>query len=323
VLILLAVCNISGADQGYAFKLEGKYENVFADKHNNAASFVVKAFGSNALFDITFENGFRQLAGTDGKDSFQHDSSGLATIRNGRYPAEANDAEKLLWLVCVHDNQLIAEMGKQRFNFYGYYNSTDIVTQVTTNDHPPFLVTSIKWYAPNSIVIGTNRFPLFQYPKGWLLGELAVTKTNLIGFAAVPGEVSFTQFKQRPFKIANPITNQIATPKGIDNTLTTRSPVDVDPVEYSVFTITNSQADQQLASYIPKILDPSAHIIDRRNGNLTFKVLSGKWWTVQERFHERQDQVKSARKVIIICLFALLGVPIFLLINRLKKKSER
>jgi hypothetical protein len=308
---------VSRAGQEPAFVLSGNFEDVFADKHNNGGSFTVRAFESNALVDVTFESGYRQVVGTDGHDTFTYspftgdraiikNANGQADISYGRFPKDAHFFEQVLWLVCVNDPELITNLHTFRLPFYGNYNTNEIVSQVNTSSTPPNLITSIKWYAPNSILAGTNRYKLAMYTNGWLLAEIVVTRTKPIGDAIIPSEVTYTQYKTRSITNINQISE-----------LPTRSPNDVLPVEVALFSITNFQADSPLSSYIPEILDKTARVNDKRIPEMgVVKVVSsGKWWTARELYKSREVSVKPRREVILILLLVSLLFPIFLLIR--------
>jgi hypothetical protein len=157
--------------------------------------------------------------------------------------------------------------------------------------------------------MGTNRYKLTLYTNGYLMAKLTVTRTNIIGNAAVPGEVLFTQFKTRPVD-NNQLKIQIR-----NNQMPTRSPDDVVPVESALFSITNCQVGAALASYIPEIVDKNASVNDRRIGSIAVQVSSGKWWTARELYNSREVPVKSHRNVVLIVLLISSLFPIILLIR--------
>jgi hypothetical protein len=319
-IILVAICNVSRAGQEPAFVLSGKFEDIFADKHNNGGSFTVKAFESNALIDMTFENGFRQIVGTDGHDSFDYYPIGQAVISSGRFPTDADETEQFLWLLCVHDSELLTNLNNYRFPFYGAYNTNDIVSQVLTNSVPPYLITSIKWYAPNYDLVGRKHLEMAEYTKGFLRAELTVTKTNIIDNATIPIEFKFIQYNTRPTD-SNLISNLSASIiSKIPVKIPTRSPNDVVPVEYALFSITNIQVTSPLSSYIPEILDKTARVNDKRFPEMgVVKVVSsGKWWAARELYTKREASIMPHRKVILAILFTSFLFPIFLLIRMWK-----
>ncbi len=319
MVFFVAICLTSRAGQEPAFVLSGSFDDTFAGKHGLAGSFTVNAFGSNALIDMTFENGVREVVGTDGHDTFHFypitddlrakfpDPNGLADISNGRFPIDAHFMQQALWLVCVHDPELITNLPNTRFQFYGYHNTTDIVSQVITSSDPPNLITSIKWYAPNTM--GPNHYKIAMYPDGWLLADLTVTKTELIDNVTIPGEVRFNQYVMR------------TVDRSQFGNLPIRGSNDVEPVEVALISITDSQVSSPLPSYIPMILDKTARINDKRindKGFVSTRVLrvdSGKWWTVREFYKARMATVRPRRKVIRILLLISLLFPIYLLIR--------
>jgi hypothetical protein len=315
IFFLLAICYVSRASQEPAFVLSGNFEDVFADKHDLSGSFTARAFESNALIDMTFENGFREVVGTDGHDTFTYypfsddrtiitNANGIAYISYGRFPKDAHFVQQVLWLVCVHDPELNTNLPSIRFPFYGIFSTNDIVPRVITNSTPPNFITSIKWYAPNYILLGTNRYRSSLYTNGWLLAELAVTKTQPIGNAPIPTEVRFTQYKTRFYTNINQFRE-----------VPTRNPDDVLPVEHAILSITNIQADNPLSSYIPEILDKTARINDTRIGMGVIKVASGKWWTARELHKSREAPGKPHREMILILLIIVSLFSIILLIG--------
>jgi hypothetical protein len=285
-LVFIVGCLVARAGQEPAFVLSGSFNDVFAGKHDIGGSFTVSAFESNALVDMTFENGFRQVVGTDGHDSFDYYANGQAVISYGRFPSDAHEFQQVLWLVCVHDPELITNLHTYRFPFYAAYNTNDIVLQVITNSAPPNLVTSIKWYVPNYFLRGTNHYKFAQYPNGWLLAEISVTKIKVIDNAIIPSKVTFTQYTMAPVdlgKIRPDGSGRIAN-------LPIRSPNDIVPVEFAMFSITNFQVTSPLSSYLPEILDKTARVNDKRivEMGVVKVVSSGKWWTARELYKSRE-----------------------------------
>jgi hypothetical protein len=331
-MLFVTICTASRAGQKSGFVLSGNFEDNFAGKQDLSGSFTVEAFESNALIDVTYENGLREVVGTDGHDTFTYipvtgdqtnitNANGLATISYGRFPTEAQEFEQLLWLVCVDDHELITNVSAYRFPFYARYNTNDMLLQVTTNSDPPFLITSIKWFGPNYIPDGTNHYELALYPHGWLKAVLDVTKTKHFDQASVPSEILFTQYRQRPLGSNDLQSDALGrVPK-----TSIRTPSDVVAVEVALFSITNSEVSAPLSSYIPKILDKTAVIHDKRIGDQLIRVASGEWWNVKEKYQRHVKSVTSHRTVILIFLSVTLILPVFLLIRtwRVGKKNSK
>jgi hypothetical protein len=310
------------ASQEPAFVLSGNFEDIFANKHNIGGSFTVKAFESNALIDMTLEHGFRQVVGTDGHDSFDYCPIGLADISSGRFPSNAHEFEQFLWLVCVHDPELITNLHSYGFSFYGSYTTNDVVLQIKTNNAPPNLISSIKWYAPNYAVAGTNHYELSMYPKGYLMAELAVTKTSTNDHAVIPSEVAFNQFSMAPFDLSKP---QGSVGHYDFSNLPIRNQNDVAQVEFALFSMTNIQVTSPLSSYIPEIPDKNARVNDERFPEMGVVMVasSGKWWTARELYQNRETSVKPHRKIILISLLISFLFPIFLLIRMWKHGDSK
>jgi hypothetical protein len=330
LFFLVMICHVSGADQEPAFILSGNFEDVFAGKHNIGGIFTVSAFESNALVDMTFENGFRQVVGTDGHDSFTYipftgdsniikNANGQAVISYGRFPIDAHEFQQFLWLTCVHDPELITNLHAYRFSFYAKYHTNDVILQVVTNTAPPNLITSIKWFAPNYLVTGTNHYTLAMYPNGYLMAEISTTKTKTNGSEVVPSEVTFNQYNPAPL---NPSDLQKDV-KGHYN-LPPRNQTDVVPVEFALISISNVQMNQPLPSYIPEILDKTARINDKRIPEMEVAqvVSSGKWWAARELYKSREASVKPHRKIILAIMLIIFISPIFLLIKLWKTKKK-
>jgi len=302
--------------------LWGRFDDVLKGKHQNAGSFTVRAFESNALVDVTFENGFREVTGTDGKDTFTYypftgnsnafeNPNGRATISYGRFPRNAQFAPQILWLACVHDPELLTNLHTIRFPFDAHYytNNTNvqIIPKITTSKAPPGLVTSIKWYAPGFVPgPGTNRYTISGYPKGWLMAQVSVGETNA-GQLSIPAKIVCTEYNTRF------VTNaaQLSQLRNITG------PDDVLPVDIITFTVTNAEVESPLQSYVPEILDKTARVDDKRSGMGIVHVVSGKWWTVGAHIAKYKTWASRRRLVVLALLFLLLLFPIYLIAKRL------
>jgi hypothetical protein len=325
----LMTCCVSNADEKPAFILKGSFDDTLMGKHFNGGFFIVRAYESNALVDVMFENGYREITGTDGRDTFTYNPftgdkttvknwNGIANISSGRFPTNAHFFEQVLWLVCVHDPELLTNLQSVKFPFYGDFQPKEIVSQIRTSGVLPDLVTSIKWYAPGKVASGTNRYESVVYPEGILLAEVAVTETKAVGEMTLPTKFIYTQYSSVPVTVTN-LKSQFGE-------LRARNPDDVVPVEVAAFSITNAQADQPLSSYVPEILDKTAHVNDKRTKLGWVQVDSGKWWTVREVKNGYEASVKHRRLPILI-FFALFSLfPIYLLLKMVviwKNKTKK
>lgn len=324
MFLLIEVSSVSGGEKQNALVVRGNFQDVFADKLNIAGTFTVNAFESNALVDMTLQNGFRQVVGTDGRDSFDYTANGLAAISNGRFPSRAHEFQQFLWLVYAHDATLITFIHSYDFAFYGAYTTNDVNFQVSTNEVQPDHVTSIKWYAPNYIVRGTNKYKLSEYTNGYLLAELSVTRTNLVDGTPVPSQLTFIQYRTRPpdsvtmnkFLVRTPTKIHIAN---TNNNLpivkvNLRGRNDVEPVEVALFTMTNIQTRDPLKSYVPQIVDKRVRVKDWRDNNMPIVTVSdGKWWIAGQLYDKRRMAAKPHRELIVMILILLSIFPIFLL----------
>jgi hypothetical protein len=302
---LSTTCCTSNADEKIAFVLNGSFDDVFVGKHLIGGLFTVEACGSNALVDMTFENGYHQISGTDGRDTFTYwppvdreppltPLPGSATISYGRFPTNAHFFTQILWLASVNDPELLTNLSTFSFPFYGDYNPGEMVPQIKTSGTPPDWVTSIQWYAPGyAHGGGTNRYRFSMYPNGWLVAEVSVTATNLVGGMALPTKIIFTQYTQHFVTNALQLKN-----KELSHI---RPPGDVLPVEVVVFSVSNSQPSQALSSYVPEFLDKTAIVDDKRVGG-HFRSLSGKWWTVGKLGEAKDKPVERSYSLLLIFL---------------------
>jgi hypothetical protein len=215
----------------------------------------------------------------------------------------------------VDDSELSTNLQNYPLSFFAGYNNTDIVAQVTASGVPPNLITCIKWYAPNTILVGTRRYKLSMYPNGWLIAQLSMTKTNLVDNRVFPGEITFIQYKTRPAEMPDQ--------QGHIASMPVRSPDDVTPVELGVFSIANFQTEHPLSTYIPEIPDKTAVVTDRRMGNLMIRVASsGKWWMARELYEQHAASVAPRKKIIAIFLLLFSLIPLVLIIKfRMSKET--
>jgi RNA polymerase sigma factor (sigma-70 family) len=281
-----------------AFILEGHFEDVLAGKHINAGAFVVEARDPKALVDVTYENGYREMTGTDGRDSFTYSpltgdetsvtngnglagiSNGLADISYGCFPTNAQFLVQVLWLVSVQDPDLVKSLRNIDFPFLRNYYPGEIVPQIKTNENAPGRAVSIRWYAPNYLHgRGTNRYSLAFYTNGWLMAELKVMATQPGGEAALPKEIVYTHYQ------THSVTNalQLKDPEQIRN----RVPDDVVPVEIATFSVTNAQVGRPLSSYLPQITDQLVLVQDRR--------INKRVWVESKRWYDLHDLPVSFR----------------------------
>jgi RNA polymerase sigma factor (sigma-70 family) len=263
-----------------ALNLEGHFDDVFAGKHNLAGEFTVHSSDNKALVDITFENGFRQITGTDGRDSYAY-TPGAAYISSGCFPTNGHFFHQLLSLVSVHDRDSLVDLQKIRLAFYKDYAPEEVTVQTQTNGIALGLA-SIRWYAPNYMHgTGTNRYAFTSYRKGWLMAELKISASQLVGETALPKEISYTQYQQQGNSVTNgqhiPVMNTLRPIE--PNQIPLYSPDDVVPVEVATFSITQAQIGQPLSSYLPQITDDLVRVRDLRiSNNKQVLIESRKWY---------------------------------------------
>jgi len=131
---------------------------------------------------------------------------------------------------------------------------------------------SIRWYAPNYMRgTGANRYAFTSYRKGWLMAELKISVTQLVGQTALPKQIIYTQYQTHSF------TN---TFRPIDpQQIPDYAPDDVVPVEVATFSISQAQMDQPLSSYLPQITDDLVRVRDlRMSNNKQVLIESRKWY---------------------------------------------
>jgi hypothetical protein len=301
-----------GGNRTSAFVLQGRVESEVAGKHWNSGVFSVNASGSNAMIEVVYENGYSEVVGTDGRDSFRYGSSyvtnaptgartAVATIVAGRFPADAHPFAQVLWLFCTRDPQLLSLLGETSLYFYQDYTPAEVKPLAEVSDMPPGLISAIRWYAPGHSP-GTNNYPLAEYPTGWLLASGVVTETSFIDGLALPGTITMTRYAT--YFITN--ASQLAT-------LSERAPEDVRAVGRVLFSVTNAYASRALATYVPGIPDPNVRVHDKRI-NVFATVESGKWWTVGEAYanHEapscRRTQMRALLVILVLVLVPLIAL---------------
>jgi RNA polymerase sigma factor (sigma-70 family) len=278
----VAVKEIAASRACPAFVLKGDFEDVFDGKHDLAGTFTFSICESNALIDMTFENGIREVTGTDGKDTFTYYPMGRANISPGRFPANAHFFGQILWLVCVNDPELLASLPKLRFSnsFDARYKPGELTTQVRKFGVFPDLIKSLRWYAPGYVYSGgmANRYDLSLYPNGWLNAEVSVGSTTNVGKMNFPLTINYTQYRTKSE------TNMTKFLK-LEKTITGRE--DVDPVETCLFSITNVQIEQPISSYLPQITHPLVLTQDDR--------INKQVWNEAKKWYDLRDAAKIGR----------------------------
>lgn len=313
VLWILCGCFWSSAAEKPAFYLDGSFHELIGTNHHNSGIFTVAAFGSNALIDVTFENGYREIVGTDGKDSFLYNpytageqsvgsTNGQAFISYGRFPTNAQFFAQVLWAIYTQDSLLLTNLSKMRCPFYGDYAPQDIHPRVETTKAIPQLPTSIRWYAPNHILRGTNRYALQLYPNGWLMAEVSVTDTRSIGDLVLPTEIVYTTYQMEFIDSAS----------SFGELLKYKQPYEVSPIATTKFSVNNARGNERFPTYVPMILDKTARVNDQRMKIGWAQVNSGKWWAVRELYPE-EHRFKHARLVVLMILICIVVFPIILL----------
>lgn len=159
--VLLCASHATVAAVG-PFMVGGHFEDRLEGKHHNGGTFTVEAFESNAMVNVIFENGYHEIAGTDGRDSYLYTpfracegcrSAGVtnaqAIIAHGRLPTAANFLLQVLWMAYTTDATLLTSLQAVHCPFYGIYSPKDIIVQISNSPDPPCLPASIRWLAPN------------------------------------------------------------------------------------------------------------------------------------------------------------------------------
>lgn len=313
LVIVVLIARPASAEEPPAFVLSGKVDSVFAGKHQNGGLFSVRACGRKALIEVVYENGYSEVVGTDGEDSFLYcpfsgpaaitNRASAATITRGRFPSSAHPFAQILWLFCTHDEGFRSDLAKNQFYFYGDYTPGEIKPVEELRDSPPKLLRSIRWYAPGKLASGTNRYELTLYPQGWLVADASVSETKAVEGLTLPAVITLTQHATQSVTNAS----QLAAIRG-------RSPNDVNPVGRVVFAVTNASIGRPLHTYVPEIIDTSTRVHDKRI-NLVATVKSGKWWLVGQLSAEFDARNRQRRWVVIISLL-LLSIALVLIMVR-------
>jgi hypothetical protein len=323
----------SQAEEPAPFTLQGSFENKIEGKHHSGGGFNVRASGNSALIDVTFENGYREITGTDGRDTFNYvpfygDKSsvtnpnrreifnGQGVISDGRFPIEAHFLSQLLWLACTHDPAVFTNLQPLRFPFYGTYREGEIVPRIETNSDIPNLISSIRWYAPNKMRVpgGTDLYNLAMYTNGYLAADLRVAETKSVGRMTLPKKIIFTVYKTWVITNANQLSQ-----------LRPRSPDDVLPLTVATYFITNAQKDSALSSYVPEIVDAITSIRDTRKSHDAVRWSSAKSWTVEDSKREKdiRRNNSSAVPLTLVALFLVISlIPVYLVVRRKKTREK-
>jgi RNA polymerase sigma factor (sigma-70 family) len=265
--------NRNHAPESTAFILNGYFEDVFAGKHQNAGSFMFRACGSDALVDVTFENGFREITGTDGRDTFTYTPftgdkamfkswNGQATISHGRFPTNAHFFAQILWVVCVDNREFSSKLPNLPYSIGLGYEPGELTKKIEKTGADPDSVTSIRWYAPGYAPTGGSKtqYKLALYPGGWLKAELDLVGTTNLGKNAIPGRIIYNQYVMKG-------GSNYAEFVQLQKTIT--GPDDVNPVETCTFSVTNAQREQPLSSYVPQAWDSYTIVNDTRTQMIT------------------------------------------------------
>jgi hypothetical protein len=313
----LTAGRLHAKEPALAFSLEGEFEETLNNKHYCSGSFRIKASGSNALVETALENGYREFAGTDGRDTFTYvpysgDKSAkepfsLAFISSGRFPVDTHFYDQLLWLATTRDPDTVAQMQNRRMEFYGDYNCDEITARVLTNGDR---LVSIEWYAPPRLANGKLRYELPMYPAGWLIAKLSVSYTNLAGSDGIPAGVVFERYRMHA------VTNVAQMAQ-----FNARTADDVEVAGSTVFSIANIQIEKPLLTYIPQIIDKTAHVRDYQSKR-TVQIASGRWWAVREALASENIGARRHRWPVIACLVLLGLFAVFIfLTTRLRRKA--
>jgi len=318
LLWIFVWCPHLNAAESNAFTLSGEFINTFAGKQHDSGSFRISAFGSNALVDVLHANGFREIVGTDGKDNFRYipasadlaastNGNGQAFVYSGRFPTDAGLFAQFLWIMNTRDSTLLTNLNSLRFPFYVDYKPEEITLRLTNYDNISNMVDSIRWYAPNKVAYGTNRYRNAIYTNGWLLAECAVSGRQPVGNMALPIKIIYTQYQMRSVK-AGPVDLSELRP---------RPPEDVLPIEIAEFAITRASNEKPRNTYIPEIPDNTARVIDYRNPKpIVVRITSGKWWTVGSALRGYELSIYHRRIAILFLISISLGFPIYVLLKK-------
>lgn len=317
---MVVAAHIVRADAPTAFLLEGTFENIHNERHLDGGGFSINVSGNRALVELVHENEYREVAGTDGIDSYvltlftgpswSDDYQASATIRSGRYPVDAEFYTKILWLLCTQDKELLAEAEEDNLFFYEPFTPEEVTWLLDVMDDEPKLVESISWYGPNTIALGTNRYPINGYPNGWLMANARVTETMSVQGLALPSRIEFTQTIMHAFTNAS----QLPEPQP-------RDPEDVRTIGGLVFVVTNAQISSPRSTYLPECSGVIVRVDDKRPGGGVVLVPAGDWWNTQNRMqgwlHPRQ-----LRRGIFAVLLLSMSLIIVVIMAVLRRRTK-
>jgi hypothetical protein len=305
-----------------AFVLQGTFTDEFNEKPYCDGRFEARAHRSDALIDMTLRNGFRELAGTDGRDTFTYcpvsGGSGatnvhsLAYISEGRFPANASFYSQLLWLAVTSDRQTLTNLAAFSHHFYGDYRSDEITAAITDVPDQPGLLESVKWYAPNTIGSGKAQQKLAFYPDGWLTAELSVRYTNAGSGVRLPAGAVFTRYKLFAITNAAQISDMHA-----------RRRDEVQPLERVAYVAASVHLESPPASYVPEIVDKTAIVDDKRIGRRVELASSGKWWAARELIQREEEIGQHRRPAVLAALLLILLIPGYTIMRWIMAKEKR
>jgi hypothetical protein len=312
----ISVANAETSPAAPSFLAVGHFDDQLQTKHQIGGTFTVKASGANALVDLTLENGYRELVGTDGRDSFLYvpRTNSQAVISPGRFPSASHFSAQILWMVFTGDSMLSSNMATFGCPFYGIFRPEDVIVKIQTGTNPPYLPVLIRWYTPGYILAGTNRYPMLLYPEGYLMAEVSGTNDQIVEGVPVPGKVRFTTYTTHgPTNALQAIQMRDQHPF---------NPDDVFPIEVETFTIDHVERAERLTSYIPMIRDPSTRVNDTRGKSGFVRVASGEWWAVGSALAQQQQHSRHSRILSLALLCAAALFPLFAVLRRLGERRK-
>jgi len=311
LILLFSTSSALRADTS-GFFISGTFDDTINAQPQNAGSFTVNASQSNALVNITFDNGYRELVGTDGADSFLFipftncptcestgETNSRAIIAPGRFPAEAHFLAQVLWIGTTHDPNLMTNLARLQCPFYGSFKPEDIRIVASSATNGSHEVHYIRWYAPNHFSNGTNRYENATYPAGWLMAEISF-----------PSE---EDYRNGGTSIRYVVYNTISE----TNVTTLRRLVangghgsnDVATNEVVTFTIVDGAPDK-LPSYVPMLTSKSVRVNDKRTQVGWVMTTDGKWWKVGNVLQKQLQYSRRIRVLIVIGLGVALLLPL-------------
>jgi hypothetical protein len=270
------------------------------------SQFTVVAAATNALIEIVYHDGSREICGSDGSDSYvcyiappsnlgtQHLARAFVSI--GQYPRHGSTDAQVLWLAYIPEPRLRDDHNTLPFQGCDGYSPEDMRVQVAKTNLLTGLPEDISWRAPGELVDGTNRYGLVYYPNGYIQSRLLILETTSISGRALATRILYQQFDPE-----NPSPDR------------TTNEVSRFQIMYEV---TNIVALETKTAFLPPVKPPGIRVTDSRFTNrfgkpVVYQIASGEW--VLGRHNRKLQSLIGGVEAQPVIVYVILAVMIVLL----------